>query len=92
MEIKILEPINYDKYNDWNEKNQMLHQVTNLGMQKIAESEQLPFHNEYLFLPPKDNIMYRDGSTLPFDIAKNEENIIRYQNDIINREHELIRT
>lgn len=98
VEVKILEPIDYDyilqdylNSDNLKEKNAMLHEVTDIGMQNIADALNLPFTGAYKIAIPKDNIMFQDGSTISLEEASLEENIKRFQAEIENRTKNLVR-
>jgi len=98
VEAKILEPINYEyliqdylKCDNFQEKNAMLHEVTDIGMQNIADALGVPFICKYKVAIPKTNIMYQDGRTISLEEADASENIKRFQDEIENRTENLIR-
>lgn len=98
VEVKILEPIDYEYLiNDYlqsdniGERNAILHEVTDIGMQSIADALNLPFTGEYKPAIPKDNIMFQDGTTIPLDKAGLEENVNKFAEEINNRTQNLIR-
>lgn len=98
VEVKILEPIDYEylvydylQSNNSEERNAILHEVTDIGMQSIADALNITFTREYKPAIPKDNIMFQDGTTISLDKADLEENINRFAEEINNRTQNLIR-
>lgn len=98
IEVKILEPIDYDyllyeylRCDNFNEKNIILHEITDIGMKNIADALGIPFIKEYKAAIPKDNIMFEDGTTIPLDNANLDENINRFKNEIDAKTKKLIK-
>lgn len=96
--VKILEPIDYEYLikdyicsDNRDEKNAILHEVTDTGMINIANALGVPFTGTYKPAIPKDNIMFQDGSTIPLEAADLDVNINRFQEEIDNRAQRLVR-
>lgn len=96
--VKILEPIDYEYLikdylcsDNRDEKNAILHEVTDTGMINIANALGVPFTGTYKPAIPKDNIMFQDGSTIPLEAADLNVNINRFQEEIDNRAQRLVR-
>lgn len=96
--VKILEPIDYEYLikdyicsDNRDEKNAILHEVTDTGMINIANALGVPFTGAYKPAIPKDNIMFQDGSTIPLEAAGLDVNINRFQEEIDNRTQRLVR-
>lgn len=98
IEVKILESIDYNylldeylKCDNLNEKNIILHEVTDIGMKNIADALDVPFIKEYKEAIPKDNIMFEDGTTISLDDANLYKNINRFKNEIDTKTKKLIK-
>ena len=88
VNIKILEPINYEKWfemymntNDYDIRNNCLHAVTDLAMQSIAKSLNQDYSNNYFKLDPKDMI-FPDGRLISNTECLNEELQEEYKNTL----------
>lgn len=98
IEIKILEPINYNyilkeylKCDNYNESNLLLHEVTDIGMRNIADALGIPFTGKYKEAVPKDNVMFEDGTTISLDEANTNQNIDRFKKEIDMKTKNLIK-
>lgn len=75
--VKILEPINFEKYfeafinsSDLETKNQCLHATIDEGMSRIAEALGRTYLDEYIELYKRDTFFLPDGSTFDKDSAQ----------------------
>lgn len=98
IHIQILEPQNYERLmwlfyraQDFDERNALLHQMVDLGMQEIADALDVDFSGQYINVSPKENVMYQDGSVLSFEEAKLEENIEKYRDEVMTRARHLVK-
>lgn len=96
--VRILEPLNYEylipeylQCDNPQEQEEILHTITDIGMQNIADALGVPFTGEYDKGIPKKNIMLPDGSTISFEEANDEKNIKSFKDDIESRTKRLIR-
>ena len=98
VEIKILEPLiateycyNYLNGNNMDEKNQVLHEMTDNCMKMIADALNRKYINEYIKLRPKGNVIFSDGTIIETKLAQNIKYINKYENDINERTKKLIK-
>lgn len=98
VELKILEPIvateycyNYLNGSNMNEKNQVLHEMTDFCMQEIARALNRKYVNEYIQLRPKGNVIFSDGSTIDVTSAQDKKHVDRYEKDIKEKTLTLIK-
>ena len=88
VEIKILDPIDpkdyYNNYIDSNkeDRNLILHEITDNGMKKIASSLGREYVDEYIELFPKGNVIFSDGNVVDKELAQNRKYLERYEKDL----------
>ena len=87
--ININEPIipdlyyrEYSKTNDFNEKKEILHEITDEGMKVIASSLGREYVDEYIKLRPKGNVIFSDGQTILTEDAQRDNLIKKYNKDL----------
>lgn len=89
VEVTILDKVDYTKLYEryllsksYDEKNAVLHELTDTAMMAIAESLNKEYINEYITLKPKGNVIYSDGTTLDVEEAQKVKHLIRYSTDL----------
>lgn len=94
--VSILKPIDYEseyrKYinaNTREEKNKLLHAITDKGMMAIASSLGRPYQMEYLPLSKRETILFASGRTLPTEEAMNPFYAHVYENELEDRYQNL---
>ena len=92
VDIQILDPVSYDKsYQKFlyaknvSEKNKYLHEPVDICMQRIAQSMNRPYKNEYIELLPRDSIIFSNGSSIGIKEAQDERYISSYQKSLDDR-------
>jgi len=97
VQVQILEPVSYehlvDEYyntDNYEARNRILHEIVDLGMIRIADSLNIPFSEEYLYVSPKENVMFQDGSEMSFEEALENENVVKYQDEVMTRARRII--
>lgn len=95
--IKILKPIDYsDELYDYlhsksvEEKNKILHRLTDKGMVKISEALNRKYKDEYIELFKKGNVIFSDGQIINADLAQQKEYLDKYSEELEIRKLALI--
>ena len=97
VKIQILEPIDpLIYYRDYKtsyekDKNKVLHELTNIAMNNIANSLDRRYLDEYIELYPKGNVIFKDGSKIDKEEAQIKEYKDKYNNDLKELSLKLIR-
>ena len=99
VEIKILEPLDYEKeyelykiVNSLKYKNSLYHSIIDEAMIEISLSMSKTYIHEYIKLFPKGNVMFANGETVDKDEAQNNEYVERYISELKEKENKLIKT
>ena len=99
VEVTILPAIDYKE--DVNlflddttqDKNKYLHNPVDKAMQSIASALQREYHNEYIELYKKGNVIFENGETISTNkVQENKEYIERYNKELNTRYKKLIKT
>lgn len=97
INVKILNPIDIEDYyykythaNNHEEKNTILHELTDTGMQVIATSLNRKYFNEYIELRPKGNVIFESGNVVDTNLAQTKDYIEKYEKELSVRTLSLI--
>ena len=96
--IDFLDPIdytedfsNYVSTNDYETKNQCLHNVMDLSFKNIANKLNKEYDDSYIELYPKGNVIYSNGVVLPTDIAQNKYYLDLYKNQLKKDSSDIVK-
>lgn len=89
IDINICNPIETKEYiysynNSFSkdEKNNVLHNITDEGMRVIASSLNRNYVDNYIELTPKGNVIFSDGEKIETKEAQKQEYVSKYKNDL----------
>lgn len=98
VEITILPPVDYEEsfYNykyatTLEEKNLCLHHPVDIAMQRIARQLDVPYEDHYIYLIPKGNVMFADGSVVDVTTAQSSFYIERYNRELHDKAMSLLK-
>lgn len=97
VNVYILPPINYNKFyldyintTSFSVKNNALHNVIKECMQNIAYTLNKIYCDKYIQLIPKNNVIFRDGTTINVDLAQNDYYINLYNKELTARKNKIL--
>ncbi len=92
VSIYVLDPISYEEQyqqyqnsNSREDKNHALHEVVDVGMEKIAKALNRKYDPEYIPLYPKGNVMFANGDKVMTEECQSPEFMQLYQEELQQR-------